>query len=127
MIRRVAGIAAVALALGLVLGGCGRESDPAPTEASSPADLSPAFQTQCPAGGCGGGFTGCSDSDGNNPYVFGNVRQFSDGQVVQYHSDVCGSSTWVVEWICYPSSPGGTPAQMNTNCPHGCSLGKCLP
>jgi hypothetical protein len=120
MIRRVAG--AVAVALGLVLGGCGRESDPAPTEASSAADLSPAFQTQCPVGGCGGGFT-CSDSDGNNPYVAGNVRLISDGQVVEYHSDVCGSSTWVVEWICY----GGSPAQMNTNCPHGCSLGKCLP
>ena len=79
--RKLLRLVACASVLGLVVGGCGKDASPGPTEASIPDDLqlSPAYQTECAGDGCGGGFTGCSDSDGYNPYVYGNVRQFVNG------------------------------------------------
>jgi hypothetical protein len=132
--RAIVGMAAGMLLSGLVVGACREDSSPAPQENSS-IDLSVISEPSCPKGGCGGGFHGCVDSDGNNPYVYGNVRQYENGQVVEYHADVCGSNQlpvavpgWVVEWICYPTgTPYGTPWQASTNCPNGCYLGKCRP
>jgi hypothetical protein len=133
--RELVGAIAV---LSLIALGFGCQSEPAQAPSAQASDeipmaslLNKPVRAMCnaPPGEPCPGFTGCSDSDGNNPNVFGIAKMYQNGVVVQSKSDVCVSpaNTNVVERICYPSSPGGTIYDMVTFCPNGCSLGKCRP